>query len=199
MGERAGKSARLSELRVLLLAPTARDAALSRSILDEAGLACTVCEDLQTLCRELEAGAGAVILPEGALEEREAAELVAALERQPAWSDLPILMLTRAGPDSPQAARALGTLGNVMFLELPVRVTTLVSTVRTALRARLRQYQIREHLADRERAAAALQEADRRKDEFLAILAHELRNPMGAISNALQILRIRSEERRVGK
>src|SRR5438105_6894738 len=95
MSERAGKSARLSELRVLLLAPTARDAALSRSILDEAGLACTVCEDLRTLCRELEAGAGAMVLPERALDESEAAELVEALERQPAWSDLPILMLTR--------------------------------------------------------------------------------------------------------
>src|SRR5262249_18833078 len=36
----------------------------------------------------------------------------------------------------------------------------------------------------------ALAEADRRKDEFLAMLAHELRNPLGAVGNALQILRI---------
>src|SRR5205807_722495 len=82
------------------------------------------CEDLQTLCRELEAGAGTVVLPEGALDEREAAELVAAPERQPAWSDLPLLMLTRAGPDSPQAARPLGPLGNAMFPELPVRLSS---------------------------------------------------------------------------
>lgn len=34
-----------------------------------------------------------------------------------------------------------------------------------------------------------LQEADRRKDQFLAMLAHELRNPLSAISNALQVLR----------
>ena len=40
------------------------------------------------------------------------------------------------------------------------------------------------------RAAAELSEADRRKDEFLATLAHELRNPLSPIRNALQILRI---------
>ena len=38
-----------------------------------------------------------------------------------------------------------------------------------------------------------LREADRRKDEFLAVLAHELRNPLAPISNALQILRLSSE------
>src|SRR5262249_20780489 len=40
---------------------------------------------------------------------------------------------------------------------------------------------------------AALREADRRKDEFLAMLAHELRNPLAPISNAVEILRQRSE------
>src|SRR5262249_19983844 len=37
--------------------------------------------------------------------------------------------------------------------------------------------------------AERLAEADRRKDQFLAMLAHELRNPLGAISNALEVLR----------
>jgi PAS domain S-box-containing protein len=42
-------------------------------------------------------------------------------------------------------------------------------------------------------AEDALREADRRKDEFLATLAHELRNPLAPISNALQILRLSHE------
>ena len=42
---------------------------------------------------------------------------------------------------------------------------------------------------DRRRAVEALQEADRRKDEFLATLAHELRNPLAPISSGLHILR----------
>ena len=38
--------------------------------------------------------------------------------------------------------------------------------------------------------AAELAEADRNKDEFLAMLAHELRNPLAPVRNALQVLRM---------
>ncbi len=44
-------------------------------------------------------------------------------------------------------------------------------------------------ITERERAEAALREADRRKDEFLAMLAHELRNPLAPIRNAVQLLK----------
>jgi CheY-like chemotaxis protein len=66
----------------------------------------------------------------------------------------------------------------------------LVSTVQSALRARERQYQAREHLLEREQTAESLRQADRRKDEFLATLAHELRNPLAPIRNSLQLLRL---------
>ena len=48
-------------------------------------------------------------------------------------------------------------------------------------------------ITDRRRAVEALQEADRRKDEFLATLAHELRNPLAPISSGLHILRSSSD------
>jgi len=44
-------------------------------------------------------------------------------------------------------------------------------------------------ITSRKQAEEALREADRRKDEFLAMLAHELRNPLAPIRNAVQILR----------
>ncbi len=44
--------------------------------------------------------------------------------------------------------------------------------------------------AEREKAQEALREADRRKDEFLAMLAHELRNPLAPIRNALEMLKL---------
>lgn len=44
-------------------------------------------------------------------------------------------------------------------------------------------------MTERKRTEEALREADRRKDEFLAMLAHELRNPLSAINNALQLAR----------
>jgi signal transduction histidine kinase/CheY-like chemotaxis protein len=45
-------------------------------------------------------------------------------------------------------------------------------------------------LIERKQADEALREADRRKDEFLAVLAHELRNPLAPIRNAIQILQM---------
>ena len=44
-------------------------------------------------------------------------------------------------------------------------------------------------------AEATLREADRRKDEFLAMLAHELRNPLAAISNGLQLMQVAESDR----
>jgi signal transduction histidine kinase len=45
--------------------------------------------------------------------------------------------------------------------------------------------------AERTRAEQALKEADRHKDEFLAMLAHELRNPLAPIHNAIELMRIK--------
>ena len=47
-------------------------------------------------------------------------------------------------------------------------------------------------ITERKQAEIALQEADRRKNEFLALLGHELRNPLAPISNAVQVLKTKS-------
>ena len=56
--------------------------------------------------------------------------------------------------------------------------------------------QLTAEIAERRRAEALLQEAAQRKDEFLAILAHELRNPLSAIHNAVQLMRLPSVSER---
>jgi signal transduction histidine kinase len=176
------------ERRVLVLAPTGRDAALARSTLGEAGIECHICPDPGSVAREIDRGAAAVLLAEEAIEN--GGELLAAsIRRQPPWSDFPVLVLARQGADSEAVVQAIEVLGNVTVLERPIRIAALASAVRTALRARERQYRARAHLAEREVTAQALREADQRKDEFLATLAHELRNPLAPISNSLQILR----------
>src|SRR6187455_73204 len=75
-----------------------------------------------------------------------------------------------------------------VFAEL-FRKTRALSELNETLEARVQQ-----RTAELERSEAALREAARQKDEFLATLAHELRNPLAPIRNAVQILQIKSQE-----
>jgi signal transduction histidine kinase len=175
--------------RVLVLGPTNRDAATTRNLFEKAGVLCEVFTQLDPLILELSRGAAAILIPEEALTPDSTGRLTAVLEAQPPWSDLPVLLLTYPGADSIESSDAVRTLGNVTLLERPLQVATLVSAVRTALRARDRQYQIRGHLEERERTADSLRAADQRKDEFLATLGHELRNPLAPLLTGLQLLK----------
>jgi signal transduction histidine kinase/ActR/RegA family two-component response regulator len=175
--------------RLLVLPPTVRDGTTTKELLVRAGLSATICDDIPALLDEIERGAGAVLLTEEATAAA-GDRFAATLRRQPSWSDLPILVLARPGADSDESELAVRLLGNVTLLERPVRVASLLSAVRSALRARDRQYQIRDHLADRERVETSLRDADRRKDEFLATLGHELRNPLAPLSTSLALLQL---------
>lgn len=186
------KEAHPLEERVLLLARTERDAAVSAKVLREAGLPCFITRELAELTAELGGGAGVILLPEEVMSAPEVTPLIEQLAAQPPWSDLPVIVLSRQGTASPHVSRALAQLPNVMLLELPVRVDSLVSAVQTALRARRRQYQLRQQLDQQRQAQEALREADRRKDDFLAMLAHELRNPLAPVRNGLHLLRLQA-------
>jgi signal transduction histidine kinase len=190
--------------RVAILAPTGRDAVLTNAIFGEVSIQSIVCADIASLCRVMEEGAGLLLIAEEALASESFGPLVAELNRQPPWSDLPVLLLTRYGADSSTVAAAIQALGNVTLLERPLRPATLISAVRAALKARERQYQVAKHIAEqshsnaklqesirqRERVEESLRDADRRKDEFIATLAHELRNPLAPIRNSVHILRL---------
>ena len=172
------------ELRVLLKTATARDASLTLSVLEHAGIAGHPCGTLSGLVEQLRHGAGALLVAEEALADPAAAALVQALKEQPPWSDVPVLVLARTGADSRAVSEAMEVLGNVTVIERPVRVPTFVSAVRSALRARRRQYDMRSLLQ-------GLEQSDRRKTEFLATLAHELRNPLAPLKMSLSLLQTR--------
>ena len=122
-------------------------------MLATAGIAADTVQSMRVLVREMSRGAGVLLLPEEAIAGGEV-ELLRVLAEQPPWSDLPILVMTRPGADSAYAAHAVRVLSNVTLLERPLQVATLISAIRTALRARERQYQIRAHLAERARVVA---------------------------------------------
>jgi len=155
------------EHRVLFLSPSPKDAALTESVLARAGVACQCHGNIGALCAELDRGAGAVLMAEEFLAGDETDELVRWISRQPSWSDLPLLIFARTGADSVNVTRAMDLLGNVTVIERPLRISSLVSAVRTALRARARQYQIRDQLAEREEAARQLKDS---VDEMQALL-----------------------------
>jgi signal transduction histidine kinase/ActR/RegA family two-component response regulator len=172
--------------RVLVLMPTVRDGERTRNALAGTGLECAVCQSMGELCRELERGGGVALLTEEAVAGDPDRCLQRTLRSQPQWSDFPLVLLAREGSEGTGLRESM----NVMLVERPVRLRSLLSVVRAALRSRRHQYAIRDHLAERARQAEALREADRQKDDFIAMMAHELRNPLAPIRNGLQILRL---------
>jgi PAS domain S-box-containing protein len=153
-------SASLPQLdqRVPIFAPTGRDAQLLCEVLRQAHLQPVRCGHITEFCRTLVKGAGAAIIAEEALTGKTAGLLETTLAHQPAWSDLPVIIL-RSGR---RPAASYDLLPNATYLERPLRKGALVAAVRVALRARQRQYQIREHVREREEAAEALKESEAR-------------------------------------
>jgi len=174
--------------RVLIVTPTRRDAEVTCQLLANARIDCVPCAGLEDLAREIRVGVGAIVLTDATLAVPGAEALLSALASQPAWSDVPTVLLTGDRQRSDLAQRTLSRLTNVTLLDMPSSTRSLVSAVDSSLRARRRQYEIRDQLVRQAAAEEALREADRRKDEFLATLAHELRNPLGALRNGLQVL-----------
>ncbi|HEY8925476.1 MAG TPA: hybrid sensor histidine kinase/response regulator, partial [Polyangia bacterium] len=163
-----------------VLAPLGRDAALATGCLTAAGIDAEAVDGFMALRQRIEAGVGVVLVTEDVLTTELVHGLAPLMRAQAPWSDLPIIVFSSAVRGSPpRLATQLQELGNVSFVDRPVQRRTLVASVRSALRARQRQYEARRAIEARE--------------EFLAMLGHELRNPLAAIRLATDLLERREK------
>jgi len=175
------------EERILIVAPRGRDARLIATTLSEDGLSPAICVDTNALVERLEEGAAAVMIAEEALSVEGLEAITRFLDSQPPWSDIPIVVLThsgRASLASMRRARELEVLGNITFLERPARPDTVRSSMRAALRARLRQYEMRHRQEVLVRVNADL-------ERFAYSASHDLQEPIRNVAIYSEILTMR--------
>ena len=153
-------------LPVALLTPTGKDGVIAERVLKSAGFAPRLCADMTDVCELLSRDEiGVFVMAEEALNGEAKSKLFHALENQPSWSDIPVIVLT--GEDElsgtlPKALSGIAVKGNVTLLERPVRVATLTTVIRSGLRARQRQLDVRDHLAERTSSERSLRESEAR-------------------------------------
>ena len=179
--------------RALILAPMGRDSQIALMILNEAGYHGLITPNLAELCAQLEIGAGLVLIAAEALRGPELETLFVYLEEQPAWSDLPTILLTHhGGQEQGPSSRLSDQLGNVTFLERPFHPATLISLVSAALRGRRRQYEARDRLID-------LSESERRLQSTLETLEQQVEERTAQLRHNEEALRQSQKMEAVGQ
>ncbi len=177
---------------MVVYAPIGRDGPASAELLSRSGMDAVVCHSVDEVLRRAETDADAVFIAEEGLFGQDLQALSAWVDRQPAWSDFPFVVLTSKHQQPAVAAwrqRMVAALRNVSLLERPVQSITLTSAVKAALRGRHRQYEVRTLLEARERASNQLEALVVERTSELEKANQELRTQMDERAQIEETLR----------
>jgi signal transduction histidine kinase len=166
-----------NDLNALILAPFGQDGKLARNVLENAGIKSENLLSLERLAERLKFSAGCLLIAEEAITENALRLLTLRLSEQEAWSDLPIILLSSENKKFEHTRKIVehfGNVANITLLERPFSVITLVTMTKVALRARQKQFQVRDLLTKMNHTLSI-------RDEFLSIASHELKTPITTI------------------
>ncbi len=166
----------LSSERVLVFTDTGENDR-ARLILEQSQLEVFSCLTLSCVIKQIGLGAGVLVITRQDMTHEMSQAIADEVKLQPPWSNLPILVFQSID----DSKRIFLPLGNITVLDSPMREATLLSSVRTALNYRKRQFQVRDLLCELEQSRQEAVEANRAKSDFLANMSHEIRTPLGAV------------------
>jgi signal transduction histidine kinase/ActR/RegA family two-component response regulator len=171
------KTSTQSRKPVLVCTARKEDIAVLETILAGQSADAAVCPDVSDLCRRISDQVEAALISSEMLTQTGPNQVTEALDAQPEWSDLPVILLVEGGADSPAVVEAIPSLGNVLVLEYPFTPAALKYTLLVAFRSRERQRWVRDLTVECEHAVNALQESrgelERRVQERTSELAEK--------------------------
>ncbi|TPM94966.1 HWE histidine kinase domain-containing protein [Mesorhizobium sp. B2-1-3A] len=160
-----------SDRSVLVLTPVGRDAKVASSILSENGIKSQICLTLDEAVPLLD-NVHCLLVAEEALIGSNRNEFASWLKHQPTWSDFPIVLLTTRGTEIDKRLAFLDRY--LIVLERPFLASSLANSVRSALRARARQLEVKSYIEQKQEVA------DRQK-LLIRELHHRVKNTLANV------------------
>jgi two-component sensor histidine kinase len=184
-------AARLDEC-VVILAPFGQDARLISETLEAVGVPTRRERRVGSFCTQIGACAAGILTTE-ALSSQAVAMLQIAIEQQPLWSDVPLILLG-SQIDSASYRFLADALGNVTIIGRPLDASSLHTVVATAVRARRKQYQVRDLLHAGEIQNAQILALNERLKRAMMETHHRVKNNLQLISAFVDIQILENEQ-----
>ncbi|TQK07317.1 response regulator [Herbaspirillum sp. SJZ107] len=176
---------------LVVFAPVAGDAGTLRALIESEGVQACVCADAAAFYAAADDSALALVITEEGLARCSLQDLSARLGHQPAWSDLPIVVLASDESreiDTDRYTRLAG-IGNVILLTRPTTRLALTMALRSALRTRRLQFAVRDQLDELSTHAGRLEST---VEERTRLLQHEVQERHRAEQSLAEARRLES-------